>query len=207
VLPTALALALSLSACGGDGDEPAATEPTTSAPAGAKTSSTPSASASAAPSLPPDDDRFGSGCRALSSWRGNPDRRTEDIPAVLALLNLPEVSDSYGLLGNNRLARERGVTFFLPVNNAYTLLSFEFLYQLLRGDPVFQRSVVRHLVVKGRLAPSELVGEHETYAGDTMAVTTEGDQFRIDDDGALVECGNLRTLDATIYLIDRLPRP
>ena len=62
-------------------------------------------------------------------------------------------------------------------------------------------------MVKGRLAPSDLVGEHETYAGDTMAVTADGDQLRVDDDGAVIECGNIRTLNATIYLVDRLPRP
>jgi len=201
-------LTVSLSGCGGGAAEPDATQPTTSAPSSEEPSTSPSVPESVAPSLPPDGKRFGTGCDALfSSWRGDPDKRTDDLPAVLTLLNLPEVSDSYGLLGNNRLARERGVTFFLPVNNAYTLLSLDFMYELLRGDPGFQRSIVRHLVVKGRLAPSEVVGEHETYAGDTMAVTTEGDELRVDDDGALIECGNIRTLDATIYLIDRLPRP
>jgi len=56
-------------------------------------------------------------------------------------------------------------------------------------------------MVEGRLPSSRLAGEHPTY-DDTLDVTISGDDVQVGLQGAEVLCGNIKTVDPTIYVID-----
>jgi uncharacterized surface protein with fasciclin (FAS1) repeats len=62
-----------------------------------------------------------------------------------------------------------------------------------------------HLVV-GQRGPSELRGELETRGGQKIEISRDGDRIRIAGQANVV-CGDLRTANATIYLIDSVLMP
>jgi uncharacterized surface protein with fasciclin (FAS1) repeats len=61
-------------------------------------------------------------------------------------------------------------------------------------------------VVPGQLTPDQLAGTHKTLQGDTLQVTGSGQDFKINGNSSVV-CGNIKTANATVYLIDQVLLP
>ena len=184
-----LALGLGAGSCGSEDDDPDAARDGDS-------------SASADPDQPASDDGppFGPECQdLLAAWGQESAAALAEQPYGDLLKS--GMRRSNGLFGQAGLLDEEDVTLFVPADSAINGLSVEELEPLLL-DRGHIRNVMRRHVVPGRLAPSELAGEHTTIGGDTLTIEVSGDEVRVGDEGALVTCGNVRTLDATIYVID-----
>lgn len=183
-----LALALGVGGCGSEDDDPDA-----AADGG-------STSAEAEQPASDDGPPFGPECQdVLAAWG-------QDSAAALADLPYPDLLKtgmrrSNGLFAQAGLLDQEDVTLFVPTESAISGLSVEELEPLLL-DRGHIRKVMRRHVVSGRLAPSELAGEHTTIDGDTLTIEVSGDEVKVGSEGALVTCGNIQTLDATLYLID-----
>jgi hypothetical protein len=207
----ALALATGLGACGGDEDPAAApgTEsPTTSEP----TSSDPSPTETGA--APPDDGRpFGSGCKKLFSARDDGSiAEAADSPVAILFMSHPrEMGDFWGRLGrfvdlgSDGMLEHKDVTIFVPWNAGFDALSTRAQDGFVL-DPAYQKAVIRRHIVAGRLAPSDLAGDHTTIGGETLSIEVDGEDVRLSSaeayKDASVVCGNVQTLDATVYVID-----
>jgi uncharacterized surface protein with fasciclin (FAS1) repeats len=61
-------------------------------------------------------------------------------------------------------------------------------------------------VVPGQLTPDQLAGTHKTLQGDTLEITGSGEEFTVNGNSSVV-CGNLKTANATVYLIDQVLLP
>jgi uncharacterized surface protein with fasciclin (FAS1) repeats len=66
--------------------------------------------------------------------------------------------------------------------------------------------VLTYHVVQGQLAPDQLAGSHKTLQGDTLQITSSGQDFTVNGYSSVV-CGNVKTANATVYLIDQVLLP
>ena len=62
-------------------------------------------------------------------------------------------------------------------------------------------NVLKYHVVAGQLTPAELPGMHKTLEGQDINVTGSGEDFTVNGTAKVV-CGNVKTANATVYIID-----
>jgi len=95
-------------------------------------------------------------------------------------------------------------TVFAPVDDAFGKVDKATL-DTLSTDADLLTSVLTYHVVPGQILPEDIAGEHETVQGDTLEVTGEGDEMKVND--ANVVCGGVMTQNATVYLVDSVLMP
>ncbi|HEX8860822.1 MAG TPA: fasciclin domain-containing protein [Actinomycetes bacterium] len=153
---------------------------------------------------------FGAGCPALpDSGAGSLEALAQD-PVATAASNTPELSTlvtavkKADLVGT--LNSAQGITVFAPTNEAFSELPKPTLDKAL-GDPKgLLTNVLSYHVVQGQLTPDQLAGSHKTLQGGTLEVTGSGQDFKVNGNSSVV-CGNVKTANATVYLIDQVLLP
>jgi uncharacterized surface protein with fasciclin (FAS1) repeats len=210
-LTAAIAFPLTLAACGGG----ATADPGTAAPAPSASSSemaspsmSPSASASESSMT---DQPFGAGCAAVpKSGKGSFDGMSAD-PVATAASNNPALSTlvtavkAAGLV--DTLNTAPALTVFAPANSAFAAMDQATLKKALGEPKGLLTDVLTAHVVSGKLAPSELAGEHKTLnAKEPITVTGSGESFKVNGQAAVV-CGNVQTANATVYILDNVLLP
>jgi uncharacterized surface protein with fasciclin (FAS1) repeats len=103
------------------------------------------------------------------------------------------------------LNRMRSFTVFIPVNGAFAALSRTEL-DFLR-NPSNLGEVVRHQVVPHTVTPAQIArgGSVAALAGGSLALGKRGRAYRIND--ATVLCGNIKTANGTLYVINKVLLP
>ena len=189
-----LGLALLGAACssnGTSGSQTPAASPTTAAP---MTASAP----------------FGAACPAVpASGAGSLDALAQD-PVATAASNTPELSTLVTAVKKadlvNTLNSAQGITVFAPTNDAFAAVPKPTLDKAL-GDPNgLLTTVLTYHVVPGQLTPDQLAGSHKTLQGSTLEVSGSGQDFTVNGNSSVV-CGNIKTANATVYLIDQVLLP
>jgi uncharacterized surface protein with fasciclin (FAS1) repeats len=208
VLLTAVAaLAVALSACG-------ASAPTSAGPpaSGSAPGSGTASSAGPAPRAP-----FGAGCAAVPpSGTGSFSEMAGDRVTTAAAHD-PALSSLVAAVVKANLAAsldsQEGITVLAPADPAFAAVPRSTLDQLL-GDTARLTRLLTHHVIEGRLTPAQLPGTHTTLANDTVTITGSGERLGISGDQtvlrsrpATVVCGNIRTANATVYVIDQVLAP
>jgi uncharacterized surface protein with fasciclin (FAS1) repeats len=153
---------------------------------------------------------FGAACSAVpASGPGSLDALAQD-PVATAASNTPELStlvtavQKAGLAGT--LNSAQGITVFAPTNDAFAAVPKATLDKAL-GDPKgLLTTVLTYHVVPGQLAPDQLAGSHKTLQGGTIQVSGSGEEFTVNGNSGVV-CGNIKTANATVYLIDQVLLP
>jgi uncharacterized surface protein with fasciclin (FAS1) repeats len=153
---------------------------------------------------------FGAACSsAVPASGGSLDALAQD-PVATAASNTPELSTlvtavkKAGLV--DTLNTAQGITVFAPTNDAFSALPKPTLDKAL-GDPNgLLTTVLTYHVVPGQLAPDQLAGTHKTLQGGTIQVTGSGQDFTVNGNSSVV-CGNIKTANATVYLIDQVLLP
>lgn len=194
----AASLSLGVTACSG-GDE-AATRPTSSTPAATESTRTPGGGA-----IQP----FGADCPNLPDTGDGSLVDLSEKDWITALASVPalgqlSVTTALADLGDDFSGVDE-VTVFAPTGVAFRSLGLARGRQLLT-DPTEAADVLRYHVVRGRLAPDDLPGEHRTLSGQAVEVTGSAEDFTVDGRARIV-CGNLQTKNATLYLIDEVLVP
>ena len=106
----------------------------------------------------------------------------------------------------NTLNSAQAITVFAPTNDAFAALPKPTLDKAL-GDPSgLLTTVLTYHVVQGQLTPDQLPGSHKTLQGSTLQITGSDQNFTINRNSSVV-CGNIKTTNATIYLIDQVLLP
>jgi uncharacterized surface protein with fasciclin (FAS1) repeats len=153
---------------------------------------------------------FGAACPALpASGPGSLDALAQD-PVATAASNTPQLSTLVTAVTKADLAgtlnSAQGITVFAPTNDAFAAVPKPTLDKSL-GDPKGLLTTVRtYHVVPGQLTPDQLAGSHKTLQGGTIQVTGSGQDFTVNGNSSVV-CGNLKTANATVYLIDQVLLP
>jgi uncharacterized surface protein with fasciclin (FAS1) repeats len=153
---------------------------------------------------------FGAACSAVpDSGPGSLDALAQD-PVATAASNTPDLSTlvtavkKAGLV--DTLNSAQGITVFAPTNDAFSALPKATLDKAL-GDPDgLLTTVLTYHVVEGQLTPDQLAGSHKTLQGGTLEVTGSGEEFTVNGNSGVV-CGNIKTANATVYLIDQVLLP
>ena len=196
----ALTLSLGLAACGGDSEgDTAAQDDTTS-------QTSPSESESMA--MDASADTFGAGCSAIpSDGKGSFDGMVTD-PVGTAASNNPLLKTLVAAVTEadlvDTLNSAPALTVFAPTDDAFGKIPKKDLDAVL-ADKKTLTKILTHHVVEGQLGPDEIVGTHDTLAGDT--VTVEGDIPELTANEATIICGNIPTANATVYVIDSVMMP
>ena len=197
------ALAVTLSACSSGA--------TASGSSTAGSSSTAATSAGPAANMP-----FGAGCTTVpadgpGSFAG---MSTAPVAAAAAanpsLTTLVQAAAAANLV--ETLNSQQEVTVLAPANPAFQAVPANQLNAVVADVPQLT-SILTHHVIQGRLAPGQLAGTHTTLNNDQVTIEGSGESFTISGDQtvtgqpASVVCGNVRTANATIYIIDQLLKP
>ena len=153
---------------------------------------------------------FGAACSAVpASGAGSLEVLAQD-PVATAASNTPELSTLVTAVKKadlvDTLNSAEGITVFAPTNDAFAALPKPTLDKAL-GDPKgMLTTVLTYHVVQGQLTPDQLAGSHKTLQGDTLQVSGSGQDFTVNGDSSVV-CGNVKTANATVYLIDQVLLP
>jgi uncharacterized surface protein with fasciclin (FAS1) repeats len=153
---------------------------------------------------------FGAACSAVpASGAGSLEALTQD-PVATAASNTPQLSTLVTAVKKANLVdtlnSAQGITVFAPTNDAFAAVPKATLDKAL-GDPKgLLTTVLTYHVVQGQLTPDQLAGSHKTLEGTTLEVTGSGEEFTVNGNSGVV-CGNIKTANATVYLIDRVLLP
>jgi len=200
----ALTLSLGLAACGGDDEgNTSASDDTT-----AQSTTEPSPSESESTATDAGADTFGAGCSAIpTDGKGSFDGMVTD-PVATAASNNPLLKTLVAAVTEadlvDTLNSAPALTVFAPTDDAFGKIPKKDLDAVLADKPTLQK-ILTHHVVEGQLGPDEIVGTHDTLAGDT--ITIKGDLPELKANEAAIICGNIPTANATVYVIDTVMMP
>jgi uncharacterized surface protein with fasciclin (FAS1) repeats len=206
VLTTAVTgLALALTGCGSDTPKATATSST----------SAPSASAAGTPSAAPDAP-FGPGCAAVPASGPGSFADMAQAPVAAAASGNPALKSFVQALTSANLMDPLNttpeLTVLAPADPAFTAVPADQLKALTADSPRLTATLLHH-VIQGRLTPDQLAGQHTTLNNDALTIEGSGQNFTIAGEGTLsgtaasVICGNVRTANATVYVIDQVLKP
>jgi uncharacterized surface protein with fasciclin (FAS1) repeats len=153
---------------------------------------------------------FGAACSTVpASGPGSLEALAQD-PVATAASNTPQLSTLVTAVTKadlvDTLNSAQAITVFAPTNDAFAAVPKPTLDKAL-GDPKgLLTTVLTYHVVPGQLTPDQLAGSHKTLQGGTLEVTGSGEDFTVNGSSSVV-CGNLKTANATVYLIDQVLLP
>jgi uncharacterized surface protein with fasciclin (FAS1) repeats len=208
------AVALSASACG--------SSTSTDAAAGTSSSTSTSSSSSMATETPSDTMSadsaalVGPGCadyaKAVPSGAGSVEGMSKD-PVATAASNNPLLTTLVAAVSGKLNPKVNLVdtlnngefTVFAPVDTAFKKLPAETVKTLGTDDALLTKILTYH-VIPGQLDATQIVGTHKTVEGGSVTVTGSGNDLKVDGTSAVI-CGNVKTANATVYLIDTVLTP
>ncbi len=155
-------------------------------------------------------DPFGPGCAAVpDDGAGSFDGMAAE-PVATAASNNPVLSTLVAAVGEadlvDTLNNAEDITVFAPTDDAFAAVDPDTLDAAMADPQGMLSDVLQAHVVAGRLTPEDVVGTHETLAGDELTVTGAGEELTVND-AASVVCGNVQTANATVYIIDAVLLP
>jgi uncharacterized surface protein with fasciclin (FAS1) repeats len=205
LVTAATSLALALTACSSGG----------SSSAGASSSTTASGSAASSASAAADA-AFGPGCAAAPASGPGSFADMAQAPVASAasgnpaLKSLVQALTAANLMDSLNTTPE--LTVLAPADPAFAAVPADQLKALM-GDTARLTATLLHHVIQGRLTPDQLAGPHTTLNNDELTIEGSGQSFTIAGEGTLsgagasVICGNVRTANATVYVIDQVLKP
>jgi hypothetical protein len=106
---------------------------------------------------------------------------------------------------DSELNQMRSFTLFIPTNTAFAALSksdINFLH-----NPAHLVAVVRRQVVPAKITPAQIArgGSVATLSGGRLMLARTGKVYRVNH--ATVLCGNIKTANGTLYVIDQVLLP
>ncbi|MFI1714527.1 fasciclin domain-containing protein [Streptomyces litmocidini] len=197
-------LPLSLAACSDSGSDTKAA-PTAAAGDEAKTdTNTPSNDATTG------DQPFGPACAGVpKEGAGSFDGMAED-PVATAASNNPALSTlvtavkKAGLV--DTLNNAKDITVFAPTNDAFAKIPKADLDKVLADKDMLTKILTYH-VVGQELTPKQLEnGSFETLQKGMITTAGSGESYKVNDTANVV-CGNVRTANAHVYIIDTVLMP
>ncbi|MGI5357967.1 fasciclin domain-containing protein [Streptomyces sp. CA-252508] len=199
-LAAAALLPLSLAACSDSGSDTKASAPASEA-AGPATGN-------AAPAT--GDQPFGPACAGVpKEGAGSFDGMAKDPVATAAshnpaLSTLVTAVKQAGLV--DTLNNAQNITVFAPTNDAFAKIPKAELDKVL-ADKETLTNILTYHVVGERLTPQQLEnGSFETLQKGMLTTKGSGEDYTVNDSSTVV-CGNVRTANANVYIVDTVLMP
>ncbi|MFF8599910.1 fasciclin domain-containing protein [Streptomyces sp. NPDC015232] len=200
----AVLLPFSLAACSDSGSDTKAA-PSAAAGDGAKTSeSTPGGETMSG------DQPFGPACAGVPKEGAGSFEGMAKDPVATAASNNPALSTlvtavkQAGLV--DTLNNAENITVFAPTNDAFAKIPKADLDKVLADKDMLTKILTYHVVGR-KLAPEQLEnGSFETLQKGLITTTGSGETYQVNDTADVV-CGNVRTANANVYIIDTVLMP
>jgi len=192
----ALSGALGLAACGGNDSSSTAT-------GGSSTPAAGDTSAAAAQT-------FGAGCTAVPATGAGSFNGMATAPVASAASANPVLSTlvtavtKAGLV--DTLNSQKSLTVFAPTNDAFGKIPPKTLKAVLADKATLTKILTYH-VIAGALTPDQLAGTHKTLEGDNLTISGSNPDFVVGTQKASIVCGNVKTANATVYIVDSVLMP
>jgi uncharacterized surface protein with fasciclin (FAS1) repeats len=208
VLAAAAMLPLALTACSSDdGKDKSASDTKSSAAsdtASGKTNDSGSGDMNNA------DEPFGPACASVpKDGAGSFDGMAKD-PVATAASNNPALSNlvtavkKAGLV--DTLNNAQNITVFAPTNDAFAKIPKADLDKVLNDRATLTKILTYH-VVGQKLAPKGLEnGSYATLEKFKLTTAGSGESYKVNDSASVV-CGNVKTANANVYIIDTVLMP
>ncbi|MFF8358778.1 fasciclin domain-containing protein [Streptomyces chartreusis] len=206
-LTAAVVLPLALSACSDSGSDSAKSDSSSKASASASKSEEGMTGSGSTAST---DEPFGSACSAVpTSGAGSFDGMAKD-PVATAASNNPALSTlvtavkKAGLV--DTLNNAQDITVFAPTNDAFAKIPKATLDKVLNDKAQLTKILTYH-VVGQKLTPKDLEnGSFDTLEKSKLTTSGSGESYTVND-SAKVVCGNVKTANANVYIIDSVLMP
>jgi uncharacterized surface protein with fasciclin (FAS1) repeats len=101
---------------------------------------------------------------------------------------------------------QKSLTVFAPTNDAFGKIPPKTLKAVLADKPTLTKILTYH-VIAGALAPDQLAGTHKTLEGGDLTISGNDPDFVVGTQKASIVCGNVKTANATVYIIDTVLMP
>ncbi|MFF1644233.1 fasciclin domain-containing protein [Streptomyces sp. NPDC058240] len=153
---------------------------------------------------------FGPGCSSLPhSGKGSAAGMSKERVATAAANN-PKLTMLVLALKDagltTKLNDAKPITVFAPTNAAFDKVSKMQLAGLLKDKAQLKKVLTYHVVDK-TITPSELPnGSFKTLEGSMLKTSGSGTSFKVNDTAKIV-CGDIKTANATVYLVDTVLMP
>ncbi|WP_454321123.1 fasciclin domain-containing protein [Streptomyces phaeoluteigriseus] len=206
----AAVLPLALSACSDDSGDSASTDSSNSSAKASDPATTSDDGMDGSTNTSTTEEPFGPACASVpKDGAGSFDGMAQD-PVATAASNNPALSTlvtavkKAGLV--DTLNNAQNITVFAPTNDAFAKIPKADLDKVLNDKAQLTKILTYH-VVGQKLAPADL----ENGSFDTLEkskVTTSGsDESYTVNDSAKVVCGNVKTANANVYIVDTVLMP
>jgi uncharacterized surface protein with fasciclin (FAS1) repeats len=206
---TAAVLPLALSACSDSGSDSDSAKSDTSSKASAS-ATTPDDSMTGSTSATSADRPFGNGCAAVpTSGSGSFDGMAQD-PVATAASNNPALSTLVAAVKKaglvDTLNNAQNITVFAPTNDAFAKIPKATLDKVLNDKAQLTKILTYH-VVGQKLTTKDLEnGSFDTLEKSKLTSSGSGESYTVND-SAKVVCGNVKTANANVYIIDTVLMP
>ncbi|MEU5634745.1 fasciclin domain-containing protein [Streptomyces rishiriensis] len=199
-------LPLALSACSDNGSDSAKSD--TSSPAAAP--ATAADGMGGATEAAAADKPFGPACSAVpADGAGSFDGMAQD-PVATAASNNPALSTLVAAVKKaglvDTLNNAQNLTVFAPTNDAFAKIPKATLDKVLNDKAQLTKILTYH-VVGQKLTPKDLEnGSFDTLEKSKVTASGSGESYTVND-SAKVVCGNVKTANADVYIIDTVLMP
>ncbi|MGW2825726.1 fasciclin domain-containing protein [Streptomyces sp. NPDC001443] len=156
------------------------------------------------------DQPFGAACSAVpKNGAGSFDGMAED-PVATAASNNPALSTLVSAVKKaglvDTLNNAQNITVFAPTNDAFKKIPKATLDTVLNDKAMLTKILTYH-VVGQKLTPKDLEnGSFATLEKSKVMTSGSGESYRVND-SAKVVCGNVKTANANVYIIDTVLMP
>jgi uncharacterized surface protein with fasciclin (FAS1) repeats len=201
---TAATLPLALTACSDSDSKDKTSDSASSAASKGTDMADPSDKANAM------NEPFGPACSSVpKDGAGSFDGMAQD-PVATAASNNPALSTlvtavkKAGLV--DTLNNAKNITVFAPTNDAFDKIPKADLDKVLNDKAMLTKILTYH-VVGQKLAPKDLdKGSFTTLEKSKVTTSGSGEKYQVNDNANVV-CGNVRTANANVYIIDTVLMP
>ncbi|MFI0510383.1 putative surface protein with fasciclin (FAS1) repeats [Streptomyces canus] len=206
-LAAAAVLPLALSACSDSSGDSTKSDSSSKASASAPASDDAMAGSGSDTAM---DKPFGSACSAVpASGAGSFDGMAQD-PVATAASNNPALSTLVAAVKKaglvDTLNNAQNITVFAPTNDAFAKIPKATLDKVLNDKAALTKILTYH-VVGQKLTPKDLEnGSFDTLEKSKVMTSGSGESYTVND-SAKVVCGNVKTANANVYIIDSVLMP
>ncbi|MET7987516.1 fasciclin domain-containing protein [Streptomyces sp. NPDC005281] len=207
LLTVAAVLPLALAACSNGSSDSANSDSSSKAAAPAASSSDDMGAGSSASSM---DRPFGPACSSVpKNGSGSFDGMAKD-PVATAASNNPALSTLVAAVKKaglvDTLNNAQNITVFAPTNDAFAKIPKATLDKVLNDKAQLTKILTYH-VVGQKLTPKDLEnGSFDTLEKSKLMTSGSGESYTVND-SAKVVCGNVKTANANVYIIDTVLMP
>ncbi|MCP9943721.1 fasciclin domain-containing protein [Streptomyces somaliensis] len=203
----AAVLPLALTACSSDSSDSSKSDSSSKAPATESSDDTGGGSSSNASTM---DQPFGPACSAVpENGAGSFNGMAKD-PVATAASNNPALSTLVAAVKKaglvDTLNNAQDITVFAPTNDAFDKIPKATLDKVLNDKAQLTKILTYH-VVGQKLTPKDLEnGSFDTLEKSKVMTSGSGESYTVND-SAKVVCGNVKTANANVYIVDTVLMP